>query len=123
MATFTTLVILGTITSISLYWSSAFRRSVHATAVSYVSVIVMTVVTFIIFAIANMNRNSRSWDAMSWLVKAPLFFNPAFFLTMAFQPLENLYPEWVTCLLVFVLLGIISALLSLRNLRRSWNSD
>lgn len=60
MATITTVVILGTVSAISLYWSSAFRRSVHATAVSYVSVIVMTVVTFIIFTIGISSRHSNT---------------------------------------------------------------
>lgn len=119
MATVTTVVILGTINSISLYWSSTFQRSVHATAVSYVSVIVMTIVTFILFTIGRMTENTQSWDALSTFAKMPLYFNPVYFLTMAFQPVGDLYPEWVTCLLVFLLLGIICTFSTLRNLRRS----
>lgn len=52
-------------------------------------------------------------------MKAPLYLNPVFFLTVSFAPKEQLFPEWVTCLTVFVLLGGLSALLTLRNLRRS----
>ncbi len=118
MATFTTLVILATISAISIYWSSAFRRSVHATAVSYVSVIVLTVVTFIIFAIGISDRSGGPWlDFPDW-AKVPLYFNPIFFLTVAFQPLDKLYPEWVTCFLLFVLLGALCVLRTLQNLRR-----
>jgi ABC-type transport system involved in multi-copper enzyme maturation permease subunit len=118
MATFTTMVILATISAMSLYWSSVFRRSVHATAVSYVSVIVMTAVTFIIFGMGESIARSSSWDAAPYLVKAPLYFNPIFFLTVGFVPARQLYPEWTQCLAVFSLLGVVSVLLTLRNLRR-----
>ena len=119
IAILTTVVILATVSAMSLYWSSLFRRSVHATAVSYVSVIVMTVVTFIIFSIGMLvHRLSSSWDVLPSILKAPLYFNPVFFLTMAFVPADQLYPEWVQCLAVFLLLGIVSTLLTLRNLRR-----
>jgi len=120
IAILTTVVILATISAMSLYWSSLFRRSVHATAVSYVSVIVMTVVTFIIYSIGMLvyHSSASSWDLMPSILKAPLYFNPAFFLTMAFVPADQLYPEWVQCLAVFLLLGVVSTLLTLRNLRR-----
>ena len=74
MVALTTVIVLGTISSISLYWSSAFRRSVHATAVSYVSVVAMTVVTFIIFAISMSRHRAHagdsSWSSMPAGVKA-----------------------------------------------------
>lgn len=117
IATITTVVILATISAISLYWSSLFRRSVHATAVSYVSVIVMTVVTFIIFSIF-MSVYQTSWINIHYALKAPLYLNPVYFLTMSLVPADQLYPEWVQCLAVFSLLGVVSALLTLRNLRR-----
>lgn len=43
--TITTVVILGSMSAVSLYWSSVFRRSVAATAVSYASVIALCVVS------------------------------------------------------------------------------
>jgi ABC-type transport system involved in multi-copper enzyme maturation permease subunit len=119
MATITTVVILATISAISLYWSSVFRRSVHATAVSYVSVIVMTAVTFIIFLLAQEMSGNQSWNQMAAAVKAPLFFNPVFFLTVGFAPAAQLYPEWVQCAAVSLLLAVVSVLLTLRNLRRA----
>jgi ABC-type transport system involved in multi-copper enzyme maturation permease subunit len=118
MAAFTTVVILATISAMSLYWSSVFRRSVHATAVSYVSVIVMAAVTFIIFSIGMSISRAPSWIAAPGAVRAPLYFNPFFFLTVAFVPADELYPAWVQCLAVFTLLGVLSVLLTLRNLRR-----
>jgi ABC-2 type transport system permease protein len=117
---FTTVVILGTISAISLYWSSAFRRSVHATAVSYVTVVVMTVVTLIIFGIAMSSvRAQDGWHSIPLEVRAPLYLNPLFFLTTALVPKNQLYPEWFTCLGAFVAVAALCAALTLRNLRRS----
>ena len=48
-ATLTTVIVLGSISAIGLYCSSAFRRSIHATAVSYATVVAISVVTAIIF--------------------------------------------------------------------------
>jgi ABC-2 type transport system permease protein len=123
MVALTTVIILGTISSISLYWSSAFRRSVHATAVSYVTVVAMTVVTLIIFGIAMSRLDNRpgnhGWAAIPASVKAPLYLNPLFFITVSLVPRNQLYPEWFTCLLVFFAVAALSAALTLRNLRRS----
>jgi ABC-2 type transport system permease protein len=119
IVTLTTIIILASISSISLYWSSAFRRSVHATAVSYVTVVVLTVVTLIIFAVSASRHEQASWKQFSPFAKLPLFFNPLFFLAMAFVPRDQLYPEWFICLAVFTALGILSAALTVRNLRKS----
>jgi ABC-2 type transport system permease protein len=121
MATVTTIVILGTTSAIGLYWSSAFRRSVYATAVSYVTVIAMSLVTFVIFLVlaSAYHAPSDTWNNMPILVKAPLYLNPFFFLTVAFAAKDQLYPEWVTCLLVFMLIAAFCVTLTVRNLRRS----
>jgi ABC-type transport system involved in multi-copper enzyme maturation permease subunit len=117
---FTTVVILGTVSAISLYWSSTFRRSVHATAVSYVTVVLMTVVTLIVFAIAmSRTRAVGGWHAIPAMIKAPLYLNPLFFLTTALVPKNQLYPEWFECLGAFVAVALLCAGLTLRNLRRS----
>jgi ABC-2 type transport system permease protein len=117
---FTTVVILGTISAISLYWSSTFRRSVHATAVSYVTVVLITVVTLIIFGIAVSRVHAENgWHSIPLQVRAPLYLNPLFFLTSALVPKRQLYPEWFTCLGAFVAVAVLCAVLTLRNLRRS----
>lgn len=119
MVALTSLIILATISAISLYWSSVFRRSVHATAVSYVSVIVMTVVSFIIFVIEMTSRQAPLWPNIPVAQKVPLYFNPVFFVIVALVPPDQLYPEWVACLAAFVSLAALSILLTLRNIRRS----
>ena len=117
MATLTTLLILATISATGLYWSSAFRRSVHATAVTYVTVVAATVVTFVAFFIITSVQKTTGWNEMHRSAKIPLYFNPVFFLTMAFARPGELYPEWATCALIFVAIGGLSIVFTLRNLR------
>jgi ABC-2 type transport system permease protein len=119
IASFTAVIILGMISSISLYWSSAFRRSVHATAVSYVTVIIISVVPWIIFAVGMSNRANDSFQSIPFAIHAPLYFNPVFFLTTGFVPRSQLYPEWFWCLVTYVVVSVLCVLLALRNIRRS----
>jgi len=119
--TFTTIIILVVISALSLYWSSVFRRSVHATAVSYVSVIVLTVVTMIVFSVAQAISGGRGWFLTHLYIKAPLYANPGFFMLMAFSTPRGLYPHWFACLAVFLTIGGLSVLLTIRNIRRSGN--
>ena len=119
MATVTTVIALGSLSAIGLYWSSVFRRSVHATAVSYATVIALTVVTFIIFIVYVATRHSGNWQDFAWYMKIPLYLNPVFFLTMSFAPAHHLSPEWIRCLAVFVVLGLLASAMSLWNVRRA----
>jgi len=123
-ATLTTVIILACMSAIGLYCSSAFRRSVHATAVSYAAVIAISVVTAIIFGVcAGMNANSMTgahgWYDIPLSIRAPMYLNPFFFLTASFAPPAQLYPAWTTCAVVFVTVGAIAVALTVRNLRRT----
>jgi len=128
-ATLTTVIILASLSAVGLYCSSAFRRSVHATAVSYATVVAISVVTAIIFFVRLALYESAhtrsgaasggSWYAIPMNIRAPMYLNPFFFLTASFAPPAALYPAWTTCAIVFIALGGIAAVLSLRNLRRS----
>ena len=119
MATITTVIVLGSLSAVGLYWSSVFRRSVHATAVTYATVIALTVVTFIIFIIPVSMHSPNTWQDFHWYVKCPLYLNPVFFLTMSFAPPHQVSPEWIRCLAVFVVLGLMASALSLWNVRRA----
>lgn len=119
MATLTTVIALAAFSAIGLYWSSIFRRSVHATAVTYATIIMLTVVTFVIFLIALSTRQAHSWQEFPWFVKAPLYLNPIFFLTMGFAPARELVPEWLRCLSVFAFLGVLASAMTLWNLQRA----
>ncbi|MGA7625655.1 MAG: ABC transporter permease subunit [Candidatus Acidiferrales bacterium] len=123
MVLLTTVVILGTISSVSLYWSSAFRRSVHATAVSYVTVVGMTVITLIIFAIElSQRRQAGGWNSYPTSTKVPLYFNPLFFITLALSARDQLYPEWFICLCIFIGIAFLSAIMTVYNISRSGDS-
>jgi ABC-type transport system involved in multi-copper enzyme maturation permease subunit len=123
-ATVTTVLILGCMSAIGLYCSSAFQRSVHATAVSYATVIAITVVTTIVFFVrmsiyeSNHHLTTRGWYDIPLNIRAPMYVNPFFFLTASFAPPKQLYPAWITCAGVFIALGALAVALTLRNLRR-----
>jgi ABC-type transport system involved in multi-copper enzyme maturation permease subunit len=123
-ATLTTVIILACMSAVGLYCSSAFQRSVHATAVSYATVIVISVVTAILFFVriqiyesAHRSTSARGWYDIPLNIRAPMYVNPFFFLTASFAPPKQLYPAWVTCAGVFILLGAVAVALTLRNLR------
>jgi ABC-2 type transport system permease protein len=131
-ATVTTVIILACMSAIGLYCSSAFRRSVHATAVSYATVIAISVVTAIIFFVRLQIYTSSareagratavggaSWYGIPLNIRVPMYLNPFFFLTASFAPPKQLYPAWTTCACVFVALAAIAAGLTVRNLRQS----
>jgi len=122
-ATLTTVIILASVSAIGLYFSSAFQRSIHSTAVSYATVIAISVVTAILFFVrmAMVERTGASSGAQSWYtiplnIRLPMYLNPFFFLTSSFAPPEQLYPAWVTCACVFIGVGALATALTLRNL-------
>lgn len=118
MATATTIIITSAMSALGIYWSSVFRRSVHATAVSYASIIVLSLVTFLVFGVSA-SMNHHVWTELPFATKAPLYLNPVFFLTMAFASPEQLYPEWFRCLGVFVFVSLLAIVLTVRNVRKS----
>lgn len=126
-ATLTTVIILACMSAIGLYCSSAFQRSIHATAVSYATVIAISVVTAIVFFVRlTMYESSHrqvaaaghTWYDIPLNIRIPMYVNPFFFLTASFAPPRELYPAWFTCCFVFLALGALAVALTLRNLRR-----
>jgi ABC-2 type transport system permease protein len=126
-ATLTTVIILACVSAIGLYCSSAFQRSVHATAVSYATVVAISVVTAIVFFVRltmyesahrQATATERGWYDIPRNIRAPMYVNPFFFLTASFAPPKQLYPAWTTCASVFIALGALAVALTLRNLRR-----
>ena len=126
-ATLTTVIVLGCVNTIGLYCSSAFRRSIHATAVSYATVIAISVVTAILFFVrlsiyesAHRGNNAapgNAWSSIPLDIRLPMYLNPFFFLTSSFASPSELYPAWVTCAVVFIAIGVGCVVLTLRNLR------
>ncbi len=126
-ATLTTVIILASMSAIGLYCSSAFQRSVHATAVTYATVIAISVVTAIVFFVRlTMYETGHrgqavavgNWYAIPLNIRVPMYLNPFFFLTASFAPPKQLYPAWMTSACVFIAIGTLAVALTLRNLRR-----
>ena len=128
-ATLTTVIVLGCMSAIGLYCSSAFRRSVHATAVSYATVIAISVVTAIIFFVRLQMHEAathgpgpaadNSWYSIPLNIRLPMYVNPFFFLTASFASPRQLYPDWIICACVFIAIGAVAVALTVRNLGRS----
>ena len=126
-ATLTTVIILACMSAIGLYCSSAFERSIHATAVTYATVIAISVVTAIVFFVRLTMHESGprgrvatggGWYQIPLNIRVPMYLNPFFFLTASFAPPKQLYPAWITSACVFIALGAVAVTLTLRNLRR-----
>lgn len=120
-----TAIVIGSLSAVGLYCSSFFKRSVHATAVTYAIVIALTLLTFVAFTIrmAQINEagGSAAAEANPYGVVAPLFLNPFYPLLAIFGERESktLYPTWALSLQLFVALGCLATALALRNIQRS----
>jgi|GEM_PF-1435652 len=133
LATLTTLFVLATITSIGLYCSSYFRRSVHATAVTYAIIIAITAVSGIIFAILMSHwEHSQAHQAAQvaasalsrtlvppFWVRAPLLINPYYLVTLSFGSYQDWSSDGFSCLMAFLLLFLFSFVLAVRHIRHS----
>jgi ABC-2 type transport system permease protein len=123
-ATLTTVIVLGCMSAIGLYCSSAFQRSIHATAVTYATVVALSVVTAVVFFVRlQIYESARPGTPSGWYdlpvgIRAPMYLNPFFFLTASFAPPKQLYPAWTICAAVFVLIGIVAFGFTVRNLGR-----
>ena len=139
LATLTTLFVLATVSSIGLYCSAFFRRSVHATAVTYAAIIVITALSAVTFAIlmSQWERHRqerfelRAAQGMPpettsavveppplW-VRAPLYVNPYFLVTLSFGTAEDWANDGVPSVAVFLVLFLLSFTFAVRNLRKS----
>ena len=119
-------MILASVCAVGLYCSCYFRRSVHATAVTYAVVIALTVVTLVLFIMLESHWFAQvppgARQEPPGYLSAPLFLNPFFALFAALQPSANswgTYPPWLISVQLFVALGCLAAAFALRNLRRS----
>ncbi len=125
MLSLSTFIILASMSAVGLYCSCYFRRSIHATAVAYIFVIILSVVTAVGFYFTQTRWErttpgvAHTFDATPQWVLAPLYANPFYFLTAAFFPAHRLYPYWVIPMVVFLAIGALAAALGLRHLARS----
>jgi ABC-type transport system involved in multi-copper enzyme maturation permease subunit len=115
-----TLLVLASISSVGLYCSAYFRRSLHATAVTYVVVIALVVITYVAMVILTQQweaKHPRSNEVPAYVV-APLFINP-YFAVGAASARGRHNDAGLISLGCFALIGVITAFLALRSIRRS----
>jgi len=138
LATLTTLFVLATVSSIGLYCSAFFRRSVHATAVTYAAIIAITALSAITFGILmarwEAEKQARTAQLVAagrpaaevaqipetpplW-VRAPLYVNPYFLVTLSFGTAEDWASDGVPSLAVFMVLFLLSFTFAVRQIRK-----
>jgi len=120
-----TILVLASISTIGLWCSSVFRRSVHSTASCYAIVLVMTIVSAVVAAImmarwAEGHGEELVEYGVPFAVQAPALFNPLypFIRLMGIRELQRAYhplASWV----LFVGVGLLCAGLAMRRLQRS----
>jgi ABC-2 type transport system permease protein len=120
-----TLVVFASVSAIGLYCSSFFKRSVHATAVTYSVVIALTSLTFIAFTILSARwMATHRFDSGFQLpiaIRAIMYVNPFFPLISYFlrDSERFLSSDWIFSVSTFVVLGLLAGALAVRNLRRA----
>jgi ABC-2 type transport system permease protein len=128
-ATAMTLLILASMCSLGLYFSSIFRRSVSSTAVCYAAVIALSGLTAVIFTLLQSHwenvvgkMHTNYPPPMPRYYQAPLYLNPYYALISSLMRSRQKFPDWAVCALVLAALGILSAFLAFRNIRRRGES-
>jgi ABC-type transport system involved in multi-copper enzyme maturation permease subunit len=121
-----TILVLASISAVGLWCSAMFRRSVHATAVAYAIVLVISVVTAVVFGILLAHWSSHA-DAVALnndnppaYVQAPLFLNPLYpMLSMLDEPEFGRFIYPASSWLLFAGVGCLAAAFAMRRIQRS----
>jgi len=97
---------------------------VHSTAVTYGVIVLLTVVTAVASFLLHWYWESGLGPLDSrgdppGYVKAPMYLNPYYAVTLAFQRHEPGFPDWIICALLFAGLAIWTAAFAMRNIERS----
>jgi ABC-type polysaccharide/polyol phosphate export permease len=113
---FGTGILIGCFCAMGLLCSSLFRRSVHSTALAYAFGIFFNVLT----AVWGLAFETKSFSLNGWK-HAPFLLNPFYCMYAMLAPeRDNVWAyDWVISLSFFMVFGIISALLAIRNIRRA----
>lgn len=117
-------LVLSSISSIGLWCSATFRRSVHSTAAAYAIVLVLSIVTAVAFGILlsqwEQTRGANLLDPPPVFVQAPLFLNPIYpFLSLLDGAELRKFAFPVSSYLLYIATGLLAAAFAMRRLRRS----
>jgi ABC-2 type transport system permease protein len=109
-------ILIGCFCSVGMLSSSLFRRSVHSTALAYAFMISLNVLTLILFMVFEDRTGSKT----SW-AHAPILFNPFYCMISMIKPGESYVwkYDWLISLSFFIVLGLLSAIFAIRNIRRT----
>ncbi len=111
-----TAVVMASVSAAGLYFSCFFRRSVHATSVTYAFIVALTVVPLVAYTMLTATV-ARTPSEPAWLLysMAP---NPFYALSVGlFGAAERVGP-WLASLAFFGVLFVTAAALSVRNIAR-----
>jgi|HubBroStandDraft_5_1064220.scaffolds.fasta_scaffold41374_2 ABC-2 type transport system permease protein len=119
-----TVLVLASISTVGLWCSSMFRRSVHSTAAAYGFVLVLSILTAVVYAFLDAHWESNNiamrGEGPPAHIQAPLFLNPFYPLLALFGSGgfgQSSYPasSW----LLFTALGCLAAAFAMRRIQRS----
>jgi ABC-type transport system involved in multi-copper enzyme maturation permease subunit len=117
IAVASSVVVVASVSAVGLYASSFFRRSVHATSVTYAFIVALTVVPLVAYAVLATLRGARTGPEPSWAVY-PLAPNPFYALSVGLFGGADRVGVWIGSLAFFVVLGAAAAALAVRNIAR-----
>jgi len=109
-----TLVVLVSLSAVGLACSAYFRRSVHATAVTYGVVIALSVLSLVAYGLGMMTagRPEERWPEYF------LALNPFFALSRGLFSQQEAIGIWLTSLLFFAALSVLAAAGAVAQLHR-----
>jgi len=110
IATLTTLVVAASLSAVGLISSAYFRRTIHATAVTYAVVIILTAVTGIAAFWLSGDHRER--------IPIPLHLNRIFTMSEGLFGRQQNLIRWGISLAAFLALGLASAVAAIAVMRR-----
>jgi ABC-type transport system involved in multi-copper enzyme maturation permease subunit len=116
IALVSTSIVVASVSAAGLYCSSYFRRSVHATSVTYAVIVALCVLPLVAYAVlaALLPRPSPE---PSWMLY-PLAPNPFYALSIGLFGGAERTGLWLGSLAFFLALGVASGALAVRNIAR-----
>ena len=119
IAVVSTVVVVASISATGLWCSSFFRRSVHATSVTYAIIVALSVLSLVVYAIgATFAVRVAGGGEPAWLpyLLAP---NPFYTLTIGLFSGADRAGVWLASLAFFIALGLVTGALAVRNIARA----
>ena len=108
-----TVIVVAAVSAAGLYFSCFFRRSVHATSVTYAFIVALTVLPLVAFAVLASLARSPSEPGWLFYAMAP---NPFYALSVGLFGGADRAGLWLASLAFFSVLFVVAAALAVRNI-------